>query len=339
MYIKIALLFICLFFSQIISAKDQLIFAIDMIRHGDRTPLHVLNENNYPWTVGPGQLTPLGMEQQLALGTKLRQRYVFEEKLLPELYKAETLYIRSTDYDRTLMSAQAFLLGLYPLGTGPMPCGFQPIPIHSNPKETDSLLPNETHEKQFHALLNKLVYPSPEWKAKVDQTKPKWAQWSKLSGKKIESLGDIIRLGNILFIYQLYDAPLPANMSKQDIDTIIEISHWGLAAKYRPKEIGSFLGKEPLKIITNYLAAASKKESSVKYVLLSAHDSSLLSLMSALGAPLDTAPPYASHLSFGLYENAQKEHYIVVSFNDKPITLPGCNPQGCTLNQLTEKLI
>ena len=54
------------------------------------------------------------------------------------------MYVRATDYDRTLMSAQSLLMGMYPPGTGPsapenaatsFTLSFQPIPIFSAPAE------------------------------------------------------------------------------------------------------------------------------------------------------------------------------------------------------------
>ena len=49
----------------------------------------------------------------------MRQRYIEELKFLPEQYEPNSIYVLSTDVNRTIMSAYAQLLGLYPLGTGP----------------------------------------------------------------------------------------------------------------------------------------------------------------------------------------------------------------------------
>ncbi len=59
------------------------------------------------------------MRQEYLLGKALRQEYVAQYHLLPEVYDANTLYARSSDLPRTLMSAQSILFGLYPLHSGP----------------------------------------------------------------------------------------------------------------------------------------------------------------------------------------------------------------------------
>ena len=44
-------------------AQGKLIFAIDIVRHGDRTPIIVSPEMEKVWPQGVGQLTPTGMRQ------------------------------------------------------------------------------------------------------------------------------------------------------------------------------------------------------------------------------------------------------------------------------------
>ncbi|HVT62082.1 MAG TPA: histidine phosphatase family protein, partial [Legionellaceae bacterium] len=100
-------------------AQGTLIFAIDLVRHGDRTPLIPSSAMEKIWPQGPGQLTPKGMYQAYELGKILRQHYVDEYHLLPKQYDSKIMTVRSSNMKRTMMSAQSILFGLYPLGTGP----------------------------------------------------------------------------------------------------------------------------------------------------------------------------------------------------------------------------
>ena len=77
---------------------------------------------------------------QYRLGIYLQNRYMNDSNLLNETYSRYEIYVRSTDVNRTLMSAQANMAGLYP------PQGkqiwnqdilWQPIPVHTVPVVED----------------------------------------------------------------------------------------------------------------------------------------------------------------------------------------------------------
>ncbi|XP_003378259.1 prostatic acid phosphatase [Trichinella spiralis] len=113
-----------------------------MWRHGARAPLTLFpseyDQTIQNWPNGLGELTPLGILQQFQLGTFLRQRY---EKLIPK-YKSDAIYIRSTDSNRTIMSAMANLAGMFPPENSQniLNLTWQPIPIHTIPKTLDKVL-------------------------------------------------------------------------------------------------------------------------------------------------------------------------------------------------------
>ncbi len=54
--------------------SEQMIFAVDVIRHGDRAPIESIP--NAPWTdpLPLGHLSPVGMEQEFHLGREISRQ-------------------------------------------------------------------------------------------------------------------------------------------------------------------------------------------------------------------------------------------------------------------------
>ncbi|CAF3282392.1 unnamed protein product [Rotaria sp. Silwood2] len=123
----------------------ELIAAHVIFRHGERTPVATFPTDpmrEKDWPVGYGQLTTTGMEQQHRLGKYLRDRY---GSILNTTYIANEIYVRSTDYDRALMSAESNLVGLYPLDNiSDDKIPIQPVPIHTVPQDQEFLLSMNT---------------------------------------------------------------------------------------------------------------------------------------------------------------------------------------------------
>lgn len=99
-----------------------------------------------------GQLTIRGIEEQYHLGQYIRERY---RSLLNDTYIRSEIFVRSTDVDRTLMSCQSNLAGLYPVeNSTEHGVPIQPIPIHTVPINTDFvcriLRENKRLAENFH---------------------------------------------------------------------------------------------------------------------------------------------------------------------------------------------
>ena len=328
--------------SSALFAGDNLIFALDIIRHGDRTPLLTIPTVNYQWKDGLGQLTAQGMQQEYKMGMKFRQKYIEQSHLLPEHYEYGSMYIRSTDYARTLMSAESLLMGLYPPGTGPsikanslpaLPNAFQPIPIFSAPPQFDDIIVQQISNKERLKLMEQYVYSTTDWKKKNNELKDKYSLWTTLTGIKIEGLDDLQLLGDTLYIHQIHNAPMPEGLNSKDIETIINNSNWAFMAEQKPLQIACAYSTKLATNIANYLNKGSQKKSKLRYVLLSAHDTTIASILSFFGSPLEQAPPYASNINFSLYENSPNYYTVVITYNGNSVFIPACGGGVCELQQ------
>ncbi|CAD8080495.1 unnamed protein product [Paramecium sonneborni] len=113
-------IFLFVFYAHIpfVKSNDTLINVQAIWRHGVRDFYYCnwgCNSKNKP--NGDAQiLTPAGMRQQYVLGKWIRQRYIIDNQLLSSFFNENEIYIESTDYNRTIMSAYCNLQGMYPQG-------------------------------------------------------------------------------------------------------------------------------------------------------------------------------------------------------------------------------
>ena len=306
----------------------QMVFAVDVIRHGDRGPIFDLPIDRHKWPQGLGELTPEGMDQEFQLGKQFRERYVVQNHLLPETFDVGKIYVRASDFDRTLMSAECTLLGLYPLGSGPLtdagspgaPSRYQPIPIHTQPRDTDDVLIPEMNKGMPDVY--KQVYESADWKERSAKEKPNFEKWSRLTGIKISDLKQLARIGDAVHVRQIHHVPMPEGMTQADADAIIDVGEWAFAQTFKPPEIEQASGMHLLNLIAKHLKDATKNDAQLKYVLFSAHDSTIATLMSALKSPAKERPRYSSDLSITLWKNSSG-YSVKVALNGEPVNFPG----------------
>eukprot|EP00731_Ephydatia_muelleri_P021393 Em0013g1120a len=142
------ILVVCLL-GRVAWCAPQLELVTVVYRHGDRTPIRTWPTDPYgsesSWLQGYGQLTIRGMGQQSFLGELFYNRYISGTYpgFLNANYTRTQLYIRSTDVDRTLMSAEAQLSALfYPSEAERFNVSlpWQPIPVHTVPMSADIVM-------------------------------------------------------------------------------------------------------------------------------------------------------------------------------------------------------
>lgn len=327
------ILFNFIFISILISsaADAQLLMTVDLIRHGDRTPIHDIPSLAVNWHQGPGELTALGVKQERALGVRLRKEYIHHFHLLPDLCQPGLLFVRATDRVRTQKSAEALLQGLYPVnkkGT----C--KRIPIVFLPRKADTLL-SVSPDQYFFKRLQLYFFIRKNWAEFWHQHQQDLLRYSEMTQFNIDGFHPLIHLADNLLIRHVHRIPPPAGLTQLDINQLLQWREELMSKYFGLKAVYCNMGSEFLQTVTTLMRQAENHHAPLKYVLFSAHDSSIMAVMSMLGVSMKTVPPYASRLNFSLFE-ADGQHFIKIQLNDRPLFIPACNSDRCKRRDLAE---
>ncbi|CAL8069943.1 unnamed protein product [Calicophoron daubneyi] len=267
-----------------------------LFRHGDRSPIVNAFNTSIPfeklWPSGYGQLTKTGIVQEFQLGRWLRQKY---GTFIPLSYNASEFHMRSTDVDRTLMSAQAVLAGVYENVTSPLkPYGvsWTPIPVHTV-KQTNDVLLSVADCPRLNLLRN-LQMQSEAARDYESKHQRLFDLLSQVSGRKIDRT-NLWELHDMAVCMKANKMSLPEWCTKEVLDEMTEVESFYWTMKYAgtPEilrlEFGVFINALVTHINAIINCAVSPMFNrttplSVQHVLAySAHDIQVSYLLSALG--------------------------------------------------------
>uniref|UniRef100_A0A8C9XTR9 Lysosomal acid phosphatase n=1 Tax=Sander lucioperca TaxID=283035 RepID=A0A8C9XTR9_SANLU len=302
------------------AAERKLVYVTVLFRHGDRSPVKAYptdphQESN--WPQGFGQLSQMGMQEQFGLGQFLRKRY---KGFLKDSYDRHEIYVRSTDQDRTLMSAEANLAGLYP------PSGhqvfeenltWQPIPVH-------------TVSQSEERLLSFPLGDCPRYEQLMNETKL-------LSGNKKPAY---LKLSDTLLVKCLFHGFHNFHCVFCKLRVLNDFSIQVKFGVYKQQEKSRLQGGILLGEIVKNLSkmAVPDPKQRLKMMMLSAHDTTVVALQASLNVFNGIEPPFSSCQIFELYRNNNGSVSVSMFYrNDSavepyPLQLPGC-PLDCPLDE------
>ncbi|XP_036287372.1 prostatic acid phosphatase isoform X4 [Pipistrellus kuhlii] len=289
-------------------------------------------------------VTLMGMEQHYELGEYIRKRY---GKFLNESYKHQQVYVRSTDIDRTLMSAMTNLAALFPpdgisLWNPNLP--WQPIPVHTVPLMEDRLLFLPFKNCPRFQELESETLKSEEFQKRLQPYKDFIETLPKLSGYHGKDLFRIwSKVYDPLFCESVHNFTLPSWATADTMTKLKELSELSLLSLYgihKQKEKSRLQGGVLVGEILNHIKSATQPWNLRKLIMYSAHDTTISGLQMALDVFNGILPPYASCHIMELY--LEKGDYFVEMYyrnetnhEPYPLTLPGCTP-SCPLMKFAE---
>lgn len=342
--------------------SPKLLFVAELCRHGDRSPLVEFPSDALPvsrWPEGVGQLTAIGQRAHYELGQRLRERYV-DTGFLSSSYSVGEIYVRSTDVDRTLMSAQSQMAGLFPPGSprnddvrvkfgkdalheneGGLPHLFQPVPIHTVARTDDMvLLPGANCPRHIQLMAEKRN--SDEFVAKMKQE----ADFLKTVGRIAQvddpssfSVFDLEKLSDNWKCFAAHSVPLPDEATPDIVSHAQNLSNWLITFGNTGLEANRLRAGLVLNTVREFMAMAVLNEEHQlpdglrpnlkKFLLLSAHDTTVAATLAALRVFDNRYPPYNSTVIWELYKTSNGTYFVTVEFNGQKLLLPDCPTTDC----------
>ncbi|KAL9951585.1 hypothetical protein ACROYT_G044269 [Oculina patagonica] len=337
-----------------IHAELQLQQAVVISRHGSRT---LLTKDHKTFEEGAdSQITIRGMDQMFRAGSFVQKRYQ-KDSFLSDVYYPQDIYVRSSDYSRTLNSASSFLLGLYPprnqtlnvsyAGVFYAPYNIQQVPIHTVAVENDQVLRGWLECPELQKRLA-TFYKSTEFQKKESESAELRKQLEGIVGIEKIELKDFYNVYDFIHLHQLYNQTY-LNITEDQWTKVVYLADWVEYKKYSKEMVGDIGGGLLANEIASSFSKVAAKQSKTKLLYYSAHYPTMFSLFSALGlnqasdSPLRTIPYYASLAFVELLRDSKDSSKLVVQFSfknglEEPLkkySIPGCK-DPCPLDQFVE---
>jgi len=322
--------------------EDTLCLFFAIFRHGQRAPVRFspTDPNKKLWPNGLGSLTNVGKKQAYEAGKFLRHRY---GHFLNETYSKEEIYVRSTDVDRCLMTAQCCLAGLYPPKKNDIwneELMWQPIPIHSGTPASDPLNIKFIHKFEVPPQ----GYPK-ERQKKAYKVLQDNKDTMKALAKEYENKDDVSLILQLLDTYLVEaDAKIRPHLPPDfDLDinkaTLIYESIYDLLC-----QTSRYIVAASVYLLQDIVAKATKKihgdTPNQKAFIYSLHDISITGCLAAFTEQF-FRPNYTATLLFEMHKHPQaEEYYIKILYKNSPedelVEIPINGSKLISLNEFQE---
>ncbi|XP_054273794.1 lysosomal acid phosphatase-like [Macrosteles quadrilineatus] len=328
-------------------AVPSLRFVVVITRHGNRRPLFSFPKEPYPdidWGCELGEITKEGKLEMYNLGQKVRSLY---KGFINNTYSSNDFYATSTALERTLVSGEAFLAGLYPpLGNQiwNKDIAWQPIPIYTDSPDGSQI---------GH-------YPCPRYVSEITKTSSKVYETNMDIVKNVSDYLNEYSGGNASaphYLYNVWDS-----LSTDKIEGFV-LPEWTKPVYPEPLSyiigqlfIAMSAGTDTItrivsgELIIQMIGLMEEKINSTltpdyKMYYYSAHDMTIVALQAILGIPWDDINGLinpGSAMIWELHQDSSANYYVQVLYIDglspdlQPVAVntTGCPNTSCSFPML-----
>ncbi|XP_031781531.1 venom acid phosphatase Acph-1 isoform X2 [Nasonia vitripennis] len=308
-----------------------------VFRHGERTndePEVSIFNHFGPSAYEPfgiGQLTNNGKREAFKIGQMLRRRY---RDFLGDKYNSKDVFAISTEDDRTKMSLQLVLAGLYP----PTPefawnpdLKWSPIPIRYTPKEVDILF-KPFFNVRYYDLWEK-VFTSKEFQKRMSRYSDFFDFMKKKTGVDVSN--DVVNkcyMFNSLYIPKQLNLPMPGWYTEDVQKTWCKVYAQIVSSMAATPQLQKMNGGPIVKTLLENMNIDNTTINPRKIYLYSGHDHNLFSLKVIFGLNEPDFFDVGSGLVLEKWRDVDDRLYVRILL----WTVPGEEPRAVRLGQRDE---
>ena len=324
-----------------------------MTRHGSRRPLPKSSTTLDDVTSESSLLTPLGQKQHYELGQWLRERYLFPFADVLVEYDPNQVLVESTAYERTIVSANSLVLGLFPRDARGLQLFNETadlIPVYTRARNNDLYLRAYDKCNTLHDNLETL-YASDAWNTMEMEhmdllqrlaQNPAFAKYvvdgSTASSDSYIPLTELWNVFDAIHVVEtecdttvvdgnwttshvcqaLPEPNLLTTINENDLNATKLLANTAELLRFSPTTADNKVGGAFLNLILERMERIANNTSAPRFLFVtSAHYPTVLGLLTALETSFwdRFIPEYASALVIELYLREENgEHYVKIYF-------------------------
>lgn len=317
-------------------AHTHINYVVTDLHGGPKPPAPVedsYRKNTLTGGTFPGQLTTLGMQQLYELGKRLRGKYIEESHFLNSTFSPAEVYVRSTNIVRTIESAKCLVAGLFQQKQKEI------VPIVTTEAESEILYPN------YHGCKMLKILASHRWaeSSTLPDVVADLQSIQSALGIAAHQHLDFILIRDDMVARETHGLPCPPVLDTWR-DTVEQRAVDMICYVFEPSKrenlqlcVGPLL-HVLLDNIEEKLQGTSS-EPNRKLFLYSAHDTTLIPCLMALGIFDMKWPPYAADITLELHQHRKtNKAFVKVSYVGQDQHIPGCSGVYCPLEEFKQAL-